>query len=65
MIKIGIGIGIGFFLAIAALNPADAKRMLGGAVDTVHTEYQHQTAIRAAQAAEPKKMGESDEVRPK
>lgn len=65
MIKIGIGVAIGFFLAIAALNPADAKRMLGGAVDTVHNEYQHQTTIRNAQPAEPKKLGESGEVKPK
>jgi hypothetical protein len=62
MFKIGIGVVIGFFLAIAALNPADAKRMLGGAVDTVHNEYQHQTAVRSA---EPNKMVKSDEVKPK
>ena len=45
--KIGIGILIGFLLAIAAVNPNEAKQMLGGAVDVVHKEYQHQTAVRA------------------
>lgn len=48
MIKVAVGICIGFFLAVAALNPADAKRMLGGAVDTVHAEYQHQASARPA-----------------
>ena len=50
MFNFVMGFIVALVLAVAAIHPDVAKRFLGGAVDSVHAEYKHQTQTRAAEA---------------